>query len=599
MFAASMAAGAPFFSSAFNWIENQYNKVYDWVSNNVSAAPLGLFSTLEYVYPQGRLGSVRYHTPKDLDADVLALFSGSQWGINIVRCSFPDSRSDYQWINPSADGYKPLDFNTEQAVRHVLEGWSPQSGGPRMGLTSVEGITNLGFDYAGRNGAEIQIAGFNPNSTINRSHGYYPGVPSYGGDTWLEWNSDLPGSSSYFLTLHELGHSLGLKHPHESGGRVPKMSATHDSPEYTVMSYGSFYDKPQTFMQYDIAALQAMYGADFNENSGNTVYSWSPSSGQTFVNGYGQGATAKNKILLTIWDGGGINTYDFSAYSENAVIDLAPGGTSRFSTAQLAQKNNTTFAKGNVYNAFQFKGDPRSLIENANGGSGNDKIQGNTVANLLKGNNGNDSLYGLSGNDTLQGRIGDDTLIGGSGYDYLDGGEGSDTIDFSDSSVAIYVRLDLSQASGGTANGDRFVNVENIFGGWGADVLYGDAKANILNGHFGDDVLYGGAGGDMLYGGEGSDTLNVTQDFAHLTGGGGHDRFFIGLSSRGIIWDFSAGAGIHDQVQIYRSVFSDYAQLRAAAVQSGSDVVLSKGAFRIDFKNLSLSALHSDDFLFI
>ena len=35
----------------------------------------------------------------------------------------------------------------------------------------------------------------------------------------------------------------------------------------------------QTFMMYDIAALQHMYGADFNHNAGNTVYTWSPTNG--------------------------------------------------------------------------------------------------------------------------------------------------------------------------------------------------------------------------------------------------------------------------------------------------------------------------------
>ena len=38
-------------------------------------------------------------------------------------------------------------------------------------------------------------------------------------------------------------------------------------------------------------------------------------------------------------------------------------------------------ALGNVYNAFQYNNDPRSLIENATGGGGNDTIGGNDVAN--------------------------------------------------------------------------------------------------------------------------------------------------------------------------------------------------------------------------
>ena len=101
-------------------------------------------------------------------------------------------------------------------------------------------------------------------------------------------------------------------------------------------------DYPQTYMQYDIAALQAMYGADFTTNSGNTVYKWSASTGETFVNGVGQGTPLRNKIFLTIWDGGGIDTYDLSNYSGGASIDLAPGGFVKFSDAQLARRITRT-----------------------------------------------------------------------------------------------------------------------------------------------------------------------------------------------------------------------------------------------------------------
>jgi serralysin len=523
VFAASMAAGEPFFAGA-----------YDWISNNVSGAPLGTFSVLQYVYPGGRLGNVKYHTPTGLDHDVLALFSGSQWGIDTIRYGFPDSRSDYQWINPSASGYKPLSFNNEQAARHILEGWSPNGGGPRMGITSVEGITNLSFDYAGRGGADIQISGFNPGSIINRSHAYYPGVAGYGGDTWIRSEADLPGGAGYFGMLHELGHALGLKHPHDSGGRVPKMSAAHDSPEYTVMSYGTFYDRPQTFMQYDVAALQAMYGADFTQNGGNTVYRWTPGSGETFVNGRGQGATAKNKIILTIWDGGGIDTYDFSAYSENAVIDLAPGGTSRFSTAQLAQKSSSEYAKGNVYNALQYTGDLRSLIENAIGGSGHDRIDGNTANNTLTGGSGNDTVNGGTGHDKVLGGLGNDSVRGGEGYDALygeagsdwiagesgndvvEGGDGDDIVGGQDGNDTVYGGNGNDQVWGGGGH-------DTMRGGDGSDALYGEAGEDWIAGEGGNDFVDGSNGNDIVGGQDGNDTVHGGSGYDQVWGGGGND----------------------------------------------------------------------------
>ena len=95
-----------------------------------------------------------------------------------------------------------------------------------------------------------------------------------------------PGSYTYTVLMHELGHSLGLKHSFEKSGfgAVPR-----DSLEYTVMSYSSYEgatswyapdgDFPQTLMMYDIAALQHMYGANYGTNAGNTTYQWNPLTG--------------------------------------------------------------------------------------------------------------------------------------------------------------------------------------------------------------------------------------------------------------------------------------------------------------------------------
>ena len=74
-------------------------------------------------------------------------------------------------------------------------------------------------------------------------------------------------------------------------------------------------------MANDILALQTLYGANFTTQSGNTIYSWNPTTGQEFINGVGQPAPgggaggSANRIFMTVWDGGGIDTYDLSNYS--------------------------------------------------------------------------------------------------------------------------------------------------------------------------------------------------------------------------------------------------------------------------------------------
>ena len=133
-------------------------------------------------------------------------------------------------------------------------------------------------------------------------------------------------------------------------------------------------------------------------------------------------APGGNRIFQTIWDGNGYDTYDLSNYSTNLDINLSPGSHSTFSTAQLAYLGggpNGGYARGNVFNALQYHGDPRSLIEMAIGGSGDDRIVGNAAANTLIGNAGNDDLAGVAGNDAL---------YGGDGNDWLDGGAGADAL---------------------------------------------------------------------------------------------------------------------------------------------------------------------------
>ncbi|MDR6954452.1 Ca2+-binding RTX toxin-like protein, partial [Ancylobacter sp. 3268] len=238
------------------------------------------------------------------------------------------------------------------------------------------------------------------------------------------------GNYQHLLYLQAVGTALGLKAANSTGGvsdvAVPQ---DRDSLEYTVMSQRSYtggpadgdytlgeWDYPQTFMALDIQALQTLYGADYTTNATSTVYKWD-ATGVMYVDGRktvipgeylgsedleiyrNKVHPGANKIFLTIWDGGGSDTYDFSNYTEAMSIDLSPGGYSRFSQAQLASLGDGVFARGNVYNSYLHNNNPASLIENAIGGSGNDTLRGNIADNVLNGGGGADTMVGLAGND--------------------------------------------------------------------------------------------------------------------------------------------------------------------------------------------------------
>ena len=69
-----------------------------------------------------------------------------------------------------------------------------------------------------------------------------------------------------------------------------------------------------------------------------------------------------------------------------------------------------------------------SIVKDAQGGAGDDTIQGNSDKNRLEGNAGNDSLMGGAGNDVLYGHAGSDVIKGDNGNDYIVGGSGDDRL---------------------------------------------------------------------------------------------------------------------------------------------------------------------------
>ena len=358
------------------------------------------------------------------NAEIDGLLSGYKW-TGTINYSFPDSPSDYSnpyyggSSEPSSTGFASAPTQMQAAINYAI------------GL--IRGYTNATIQYNGTGSGDIMVA--QSPSANPTSYAYYPGNYSAGGDVWFgtQYDYSLAKLGNYYFTtaLHELGHAFGLKHSQETGGPANvAVPSAHDDSEYTVMSYRSYvgasttsgytnesYGYPQTYMANDILALQTMYGANYTTQNGNTVYTWNATTGQEFINGVGQLAPgggaggSANRIYETVWDGGGVDTYDLSNYTTNLSINLNPGASSVFSSVQLAYLGDGHYASGNVYNAYLFNGDLRSYIDNATGGSGNDTIIGNAIANVLNGGAGNDTITGGGGNDTIIGGPGTDTAV--------------------------------------------------------------------------------------------------------------------------------------------------------------------------------------------
>jgi serralysin len=246
-------------------------------------------------------------------------------------------------------------------------------------------------------------------------------------------------------------------------------------------------------------------------------------------------------IYRTIWDGGGIDTYDFSNFFTNQSIDLTPGGWSDLNTGanfHRARLGPTQYARGHVFNALEYNGDRRSLIENAVGGSGNDTLRGNSAANLLNGRGGNDVIYNatsnaaISGHDICLGDSGNDTIIDSDSIDgdFHDGGLGIDLIDFSTydfGAGSFVVDLNTREAVVFGKYSEYINNFENASGPQSSDKIIGSSVDNELAGNGGDDTLQGNGGNDTLRGGTGADSLNGGIGNDSMDGGIGNDFYVV------------------------------------------------------------------------
>jgi Ca2+-binding RTX toxin-like protein len=303
--------------------------------------------------------------------------------------------------------------------------------------------------------------------------------------------------------LHEIGHSLGLSHPgsyNHSATYADDAEYAQDTNQFTLMSYfhagadGSVADhgadpsnnnKPftaSTPLLHDIAAIQAMYGADMTTRTGDTTYGFNSNAGRGAFD-----FTQNTHPIIAIWDAGGNDTLDTSGFSDDQTIDLhvnLPGEEDPVFSSIGGLSLNVAIA----YNV---------VIENAIGGSGADTIKGNSAANVMIGGLGDDTYYV----DTVEHwdpvtqtyLLGNDRVI-------ENAGEGNDMV----ISTVPYTLPDNVER----LTLDGFGNID----GYGNNLdnkLIGNLGANRLEGLAGNDELFGDQGADVMIGGQGDDTYWV------------------------------------------------------------------------------------------
>ena len=170
------------------------------------------------------------------------------------------------------------------------------------------------------------------------------------------------------------------------------------------------------------------------------------------------------------------------------------------------------------------------------GGSANDNIVGNILANVLRGEGGNDFLSGRDGNDTLKGNDGNDKLFGEGENDLLQGFIGSDILEGGGGNDRLYGNEGSDIFRGGSGNdilsGGAGFGRDKLKGQDGNDSIAGGGGDDLLQGGKNDDLLFGNGNNDILFGDEGNDRLDGGSGQDTLSGGAGQDEFVFVSSSQ-------------------------------------------------------------------
>jgi Ca2+-binding RTX toxin-like protein len=253
----------------------------------------------------------------------------------------------------------------------------------------------------------------------------YANNPTGNGNFVNAYKNMDEGDYGYQVNIHELGHAMGLQHPHEGDTTLDPLLDTQAN---TVMTYNISNPYVTELGVFDIQALQDIYGVAGGMDSwvitvdvNDDVDIRASNDGETIL------ATDQNTSIkafkgddLVIGREG--NDTLNAGQGEDTVIGAQ--GADR-----IVGRSGNDLLIGDV-DEQTYSNDDGTDKDRIFGQGGDDTIFGGRGKDLIAGGEDNDLLFGQYGDDQIRGGDGDDTIAGGDGADRLTGNAGADVFVF-------------------------------------------------------------------------------------------------------------------------------------------------------------------------
>ena len=322
--------------------------------------------------------------PLSGDKLIDAMTSGYKWQLGLDRnidWSISDGWRREFWNNPTevvAKFSQALSIMSYYAnIKFTYTGYFLNPGDANLSGSDI----NLALDSGSVFGSSTNIwaIGYFPNPNDNNRGDIYVNINSSANSISYEL-----GSAGWFLILHEIGHTLGLKHPHDDGGTGrPTFSqlgwSSLDIDLMTMMSYEDDYDfnltafDPATPMILDVLALQYLYGKNMLTNAGDSRF-----------------ILTNTNFYATLWDASGSDVIDQSGASEgwyivlpdiylSSLVDTKAGYAIPMASVNLTSPTSLYWLAGD--------------FENVIGSAYSDHIYLNSMNNVVDGGGGLDTVF--------------------------------------------------------------------------------------------------------------------------------------------------------------------------------------------------------------